>query len=189
MSKYFEYKKYCLFKKDLKDIASIQKLESTFLLDVISGDVELNEKYNFSKIPGDFISEIKRGLDIRCVIFLVFNLTEKLKEVIHVSIVALDHRTGILFDPSIRNIKDDNAVFIGPCYTSESERGKGLYPYVLERICRFMRENHKKKRVYINTNINNKSSIRRIKKAGFAKIAYINAVRLVSLFFLRYGRI
>lgn len=62
---------------------------------------------------------------------------------------------------------DKNSIHIGPCYTIDKYRGKGLYPYLLMEI---MKDNLDKN-IYIFTEKDNISSQNGIEKAGFIKFA------------------
>lgn len=70
-----------------------------------------------------------------------------------------------------------NGLHIGPCFTVESERGKGLYPYLLSHIV----NDNEGKEFYMIVNENNKSSIKGVLKAGFIPFAKGH-----KIFFNRY---
>lgn len=59
---------------------------------------------------------------------------------------------------------ENNAVEAGPCITSKEYRGRGIYPYVLNKILK----SHKD--VYMIVDDSNVASINGIKKVGFKKI-------------------
>lgn len=56
-----------------------------------------------------------------------------------------------------------NSLHIGPCWTSSSSRGKGVYPAILSKICK----DHNNKNIYIFTDQNNIPSQKGIDKVGF----------------------
>lgn len=60
-----------------------------------------------------------------------------------------------------------NGLHIGPCFTVESERGKGLYPYLLSHIV----NDNEGKEFFMIVNKNNTSSIKGVLKAGFIPFA------------------
>lgn len=72
---------------------------------------------------------------------------------------------------------EKDGIHIGPCFTMKSERGRGFYPYLINRI---MGDNQDKTDFMI-VNQNNESSIRGIQKAGFLPFAKGH-----STFFRRY---
>ena len=68
-------------------------------------------------------------------------------------------------------------VFIGPCYTAPDFRGQGIYPRVLQWLCREMaRRGHK--RAMIATAVQNAASISGIEKAGFRPFGRFRMVRI-----------
>ncbi len=71
-------------------------------------------------------------------------------------------------------------IFIGPCYTMEKYRGKGIYPFILNYIC----ENKppRGKNIFIVTSENNISSQRGIIKANFTKIAEGYKTKLLGIY-------
>lgn len=60
-----------------------------------------------------------------------------------------------------------NCIHIGPCWTNENHRGKGIYPAVLSKIC----NDNIQKDVYIFTEKKNLASQKGIEKAGFMLFA------------------
>lgn len=58
---------------------------------------------------------------------------------------------------------------IGPCYTLEKWRGRGIYPFVLKTII----EDEPDANYYMFVNENNTSSIRGVEKAGFHPIGLV----------------
>lgn len=71
--------------------------------------------------------------------------------------------------PFMRSPRSGDIV-IGPCVTTEKDRGRGLYPYVLSRII----ESHTNGgTIYMIVRDDNTSSIRGITKVGFEKKATI----------------
>ena len=62
---------------------------------------------------------------------------------------------------------------IGPCYTEDSFRGKGIYPAVLEHILCERVGNY-----YMLVREDNESSIRGIEKAGFSLVGEVQRDRL-----------
>ena len=58
-------------------------------------------------------------------------------------------------------------IHIGPCRTIPEERGKGYYPYLLEKIV----EENPEKEYYMIIDEKNLSSIRGVEKVGFKRFA------------------
>lgn len=67
------------------------------------------------------------------------------------------------------NFLKKNEYEIGPCYTSESFRGKGIYPFVLNQII----SDNPNANYYMFIDEKNFSSIRGVEKAGFMLIGQI----------------
>lgn len=105
------------------------------------------------------------------------------KKLAHVSWFSSTYK-GIMFDSifetGIFNHKDIG--YIGPCETYTEFRGKGIYPFVLKKICEYQKE-YGVKEVYINTKSNNTSSIKGILKSGFK---LHSKVRVIQLFGHKY---
>lgn len=66
---------------------------------------------------------------------------------------------------------------IGPCFTREDSRGKGIYPDVLRYICSNFGSADTK--FYMLVAQNNKSSIRGIEKAGFRLVGEVMRSRYI----------
>lgn len=66
-----------------------------------------------------------------------------------------------------------NEFEIGPCKTSPSERGRGIYPYVLEHI---ISDRSDAKRIYIFAEEANVASIRGIEKTRFKRCGYVKRI-------------
>lgn len=60
-----------------------------------------------------------------------------------------------------------NSIHIGPCWTHENHRGKGIYPAVLSKIC----TDYTQKNIYIFTKKENRASQKGIEKVGFKQFA------------------
>lgn len=60
-----------------------------------------------------------------------------------------------------------SGIHIGPCRTVPEERGKGYYPYLLERIV----GKNPQKEYYMIIDEKNLSSIREVEKVGFKRFA------------------
>ena len=67
---------------------------------------------------------------------------------------------------------------IGPCYTTENFRGKGIYPAVL----RYILSDYKADTFYMTVNENNASSIKGIEKAGFERCGKIKKSKLFKVY-------
>lgn len=67
---------------------------------------------------------------------------------------------------------------IGPCYTNEKYRGRGIYPTVLKYImCVTNFDNY-----FMVINENNAASINGVKKAGFCSIKKIKKTRFLKVY-------
>ena len=66
--------------------------------------------------------------------------------------------------------KDDYQ--IGPCWTSEEYRGKGVYGNVLNFICCELKKNNENSNIYVLIRKSNSSSIKGIEKANFEIVGY-----------------
>lgn len=90
-------------------------------------------------------------------IYYVYDENEK--------IVHLSHVMPKIFKYSFMSEK--NSIHIGPCWTSENQRGKGIYPAILSNIC----SDYSKKNVFIFTEKKNIASQKGIEKVGFKQFA------------------
>ena len=98
---------------------------------------------------------------------------EKNGEIIHTSYVSLK---SFKF-PFMK--KGD--YHIGPCHTSDSERGKGLYPMVLKSICKEKStgDNH----IYMIVEDSNKSSHYGVLKAGFERKCRLQKTKYLKKYY------
>ena len=67
---------------------------------------------------------------------------------------------------------------IGPCYTYPKYRGKGIYPLVLQFVCKHLQ--NEKSDFYMIVDENNLSSIRGIEKAGFEKCGLVKVTKFLK---------
>ena len=67
---------------------------------------------------------------------------------------------------------------IGPCHTAETERGKGLYPAVLEKIAE--NKQTEKNRLYMIVEQSNVSSAAGVVKAGFVKASSLTRTKYLK---------
>jgi predicted GNAT family acetyltransferase len=72
----------------------------------------------------------------------------------------------------------NNSIHIGPCWTNKNQRGKGIYPAVLSKIC----SDYYKKNVYIFTEKENIASQKGIEKVGFKQFATGYKTRLFGVY-------
>jgi|LFRM01.2.fsa_nt_gb RimJ/RimL family protein N-acetyltransferase len=71
-------------------------------------------------------------------------------------------------------------IHIGPCWTAEKYRGKGIYPYILGCIL----NDYLRKDVYIFCDEKNYSSIKGIQKVGFELCGYGERTKPLGISFL-----
>ncbi len=140
-------------------------------------DTLISKSFDLGACP--FLKDAKEGLDRGAVLFFLFVG----KTLAHSSWVSLDNYAAFL-DPVFQKLRFEGTGYIGPCYTGPLYRGKGFYPYVLSRICEFLKENGKR-RVLICTKTTNHPSIRGITKGGFVLIAEVLSVKLLLWRFCR----
>jgi len=174
----FYYHKYFFFEKKLleNDESLATAIKPPFNLSILYDADEFAEivsnsaeEYNLPPI-GDFRNGIKKG----GVVFLLLDG----KNIIHGSMAILDKNSAPISDRIFKKFKSQDAGYIGPCFTHPAYRGKGLYPYVLLKICEFLKEKGKD-RAFICTKINNLASAQGIEKAGFRRIYEIGLIKIL----------
>jgi hypothetical protein len=161
----FTYRTYYLYEKSLSETNGREFIPkaSDFTLRIIRAPSEVDtlsaEGFDFGFYQN--IQSIKELLRKGTILFCVFAG----KKWAHTSWLAMGNDT--IIDPFFKKAPRWNAGYIGPCITNPAYRGFGLYPFVLEQICKFLKKNGKSKAV-ISTAQNNSASARGIIKAGFA---------------------
>ncbi len=170
--------KYGLFRKDLSGREDAEPADESELRVEVVRDVTAFEKLvgqsNISWCP--FASKMSYGVKKGAVLFLIVSGSD----VAHVSWVSPEKEASVV-DPVCRKLDIEDAVYIGPCLTHPSHRGKGYYPFVLRRICGHNFGNGKTK-AYICTKVSNTASVSGIEKAGFRKVGEFSYRR-----FMRWG--
>ena len=73
-----------------------------------------------------------------------------------------------------------NDIEIGPCYTHENWRGKGIYPAVLNMINEEELTNFDKSYMIIDSS--NTASIRGVIKAGYSKVSQIKKSKFLKIY-------
>lgn len=179
----FHYHKYSFFEKKLFQNGGslITVIKTPFNLSVLYDADEFSKmvsnsakEYNLPPI-GDFRDGLKKG-------GAVFLLLDG-KNIIHGSKVILDKDFAAINDRIFKRFKSQDAGYIGPCFTHPAYRGKGLYTYVLLKICDFLKEKGKE-RAFICTKTNNLASMRGIEKAGFRIKYEIGLLKILFFDFL-----
>lgn len=174
---YFHFQKNYLFEKKLtladKPIRTAwgEDVTLTIVSDPLQIDRLIVEGYNLHSFP--FFKGIMAGLKKGSVFFFI----SIGREPVHASMVALESASAIS-DPSFEKIDDKDAGYIGPCYTLPQYRGKKIYPFVLYKICEFLKTKGKSKAL-IQTKKSNTASRKGITKAGFIRIGEIDCLRLL----------
>jgi len=70
---------------------------------------------------------------------------------------------------------------VGPCWTDEKYRGKGIYKYVIQlAVEKFSKDNAS---FYMIVDEKNISSIRGIEKSGFVKIGKVKKSKLTGIYY------
>ncbi len=73
---------------------------------------------------------------------------------------------------------------IGPCWTREDKRGKGIYPEMLRLLASNYIKNNTGANVYILARPSNVPSTKGILKAGFVRIGYCYKTRFLKKYYL-----
>jgi len=180
--KWFFNKRYVLFEKDLASVDDLRKtpfLES-IELKMIRSPEELERLIKSVPNAGSFpiFADLKDGLKKGGIVFLVLSGGE----CAHMSLVILERRLAEETDHLYRIFGKANSGYIGPCYTSPGYRGRGIYPFVLTEINKFLK-GEGRLAALINTKTTNLSSAAGILKAGFKKIAEVKVIRVFSFEF------
>lgn len=181
------YHKYFLFERKLleNDESLATAMKNPFNLSILYDTDEFvkivsNSAKEYILPPiGGFRNGIKNG----GVVFLLLDG----KNIIHGSMVILDKNFAAISDRIFRKFKSQDAGYIGPCFTHPTYRGKGLYSYVLLKICEFLKERGKY-RACICTKINNLASVRGIERAGFHIKYEIGLIKILFFDFFSIKR-
>lgn len=75
---------------------------------------------------------------------------------------------------------EHNDIEIGPCWTDESYRGEGIYPFVIEFVVNFLKNSYDS--FFMMVSENNTASIQGIEKAGFHRIGEIHKSRFLGIY-------
>ena len=79
------------------------------------------------------------------------------------------------------NFMKKNDFEVGPCWTDEKYRGKGIYKYVIQlAVEKFSKDNAS---FYMIVDEKNISSIRGIEKSGFVKIGKVKKSKLTGIYY------
>jgi len=81
----------------------------------------------------------------------------------------------------------DGEPLIGDCRTSEDVRGSGIYPYILEFICAYLKK-QSKARATIEVRAGNEASFKGVKKAGFEEKELVTCVSCFGYPIFRHVR-
>lgn len=74
---------------------------------------------------------------------------------------------------------------IGPSYTVNELRGKGIYPYIISKICTYLKGKGIET-IYMVVSKNNKSSLKSVRKVGFKRHASMTFVRIFGYKYINY---
>lgn len=181
----FSYGTYYIYEKTLNETNKFEftpKIQN-FTLKIIyaSSDVDelITEGFNFNS---HII--IKERLNTGAIAFCIF--VER--ELAHISWVAIHNKGNV--DPilSASGMDWQNVASIGPCVTNLKYRGLGFYPYVLYKICKFLKGKNKMS-AKITTSKCNTSSTKGINKAGFKICGEVRYLKLLRWKFLKEKQI
>jgi hypothetical protein len=100
---------------------------------------------------------------------------------------VLVHRSYVIRGKAKFPFLNKNDIEIGPCWTRDSYRGRGYYPYVISRI--LSSELIGGDTAYMIVNDQNESSKRGISKVGFVKTEYIVTKDMLKRQILRKNEI
>jgi hypothetical protein len=125
---------------------------------------------------------VANGLKSGAGIYAVFSGPE----LVHASWFFRD-RESVPIDGIFRKYDFQGAGFIGPCYTKDTYRGKGIYPSALGRIADILKRENRS-RVLIVTSMKNMSSMKGIVKAGFKPFREYICLKVVLDEFYFLGR-
>ncbi|GAA0369685.1 hypothetical protein GCM10009092_37440 [Bowmanella denitrificans] len=95
------------------------------------------------------------------------------KSLVHTSFVQFESRYKKLLS------EDGDSPLIGNCWTAPDCRGKGLYPFAIEKCCEEMVKRGVD-RVLISCSPDNHASIAGIKKSGFTLVRKVSTVLLLT---------
>lgn len=100
---------------------------------------------------------------------------------------AAPHPRAVTGDPVFRCIGRPGTAFIGPCFTHPDQRGRGLYPWALQRLSAELSSSGARQ-VWINTRTSNAASVRGIEKAGFTVVQDLPYRRWFNAVWLKTDR-
>lgn len=103
----------------------------------------------------------------------------------HYSLITVDDNVTMI-DPLYKDMRNKDAGYIGPCYTNPLYRGKGVYPFVLSKACRLLKD-MRKTTAFINTKKTNEASLKGIWKAGFEPVCEVDLRKI--LFWKEYKKV
>lgn len=98
-------------------------------------------------------------------------------KIVHYSWLSYGIEYVDIINKNIELIEDE--VYIHTCRTLSAYRGKGIYPFVLDKICEYVRLNGYS-RIITCANFRNTSSIKSFEKAGFKKIGKITYLKIFT---------
>lgn len=163
---YFHQERYCLFGKKLYMCDGAARAPSALpdaTIHIVAKPEELDrlrgDGYDLHACPN--LAYLKKAVGKKALLILLFVG----KEFVH-STVVVTKDAAALFDPIYKDVRSGCAGYIGPCYTSPAYRGKGVYPFVLSRACRLLKDAGNIM-AYISTKKTNEASRNGILKAGF----------------------
>lgn len=144
--------------------------------DFCQRDFATLEEYEGGQLVDFFHAQLDRGM--RC----VFSRDESGKLVSACWLAPASERLCI---------EDVPTYVVRDCFTLPAARGRGFYPKVLDHAAQAVFREHQSARVcrlLVNSYFSNRSSIRGILKAGFARVGVVVQVGSIGWISARYGK-
>ena len=172
---YINYHDYYRFRYTLDgEIASSKLPREKYTLHIIKSSHELKElnqqSYDFCESP--VIETSKKNVDGNQTLFLYF-VDKKLA---HANCIV---GNDSIYEPTLKDFKACDAVFVGPAYTAEQYRGKGFHVYDLVEGCKYYQDKGYKY-AYVATKTTNKVSIFGFMAAGFEMIDKVRSYKIIK---------
>ncbi len=135
-------------------------------LQLVFEEISLNEAEDLQKIMYLGTQEIKKWLlnGKRCFVAKVAG------KIVHYSWVSFGTGYVDVINKTIKLAEDE--AYIHTCRTLPAHRGKGIYPFTLNKICEHLRLKGYSKAITC-ANFKNTSSIKSFEKAGFKKVGEV----------------
>ena len=172
------YNDYFSYRFTIDDVLPKTPREK-FTLHIINSLQELeeliNENYDFCESP---LFEIaKKNIAGNQTFFLYF--VEK--KLAHANCIVKDEP---IHDPQLKAFKANNALFVGPSFTTEEHRRKGFNVFDLVEACKYFQKNGYKY-AYASAKTTNKAAIFDVMAAGYEMIDKVRVYRFMKFVICR----